>query len=54
MTRYQEDKGLTETVHLLKSPANAARLLRSISEADAGKVIERDPIEAAKPVSSKP
>jgi antitoxin YefM len=27
--------GLVETVHLLKSPANAARLLRSIAEADA-------------------
>jgi antitoxin YefM len=28
---------LMETVHLLKSPANAARLLRSIHEADRGK-----------------
>jgi len=27
--------GLVETVHLLKRPANAARLLRSIAEADA-------------------
>jgi antitoxin YefM len=26
--------GLVETVHLLKSPANATRLLRSIAEAD--------------------
>jgi antitoxin YefM len=30
--------GLVETVHLLKSPANAARLLRSIAEADAAKL----------------
>jgi antitoxin YefM len=51
----EEDyEGLMETVHLLKSPANAARLLRSISDADAGKITERDPIEPAKPASAKP
>ena len=51
----EEDyEGLMETVHLLKSPANATRLLRSISDADAGKVAERDPIEPAKPTSAKP
>lgn len=45
----EEDyEGLMETVHLLKSPANAARLLRSIKEADQGKLIERDLIEPAK------
>jgi antitoxin YefM len=33
-------EGLMETVHLLKSPANAARLLRSIKEADEGKLTE--------------
>jgi len=45
----EEDyEGLMETVHLLKSPANAARLLRSIKEADQGKVTERDMIEPAK------
>jgi antitoxin YefM len=38
----EEDyEGLMETVHLLKSPANAARLLRSIKEADEGKLTER-------------
>jgi antitoxin YefM len=37
-----------ETVHLLKSPANAARLLRSIKEADQGKLTERDIVEPAK------
>ena len=45
----EEDyEGLMETVHLLKSPANAARLLRSIKEADQGKLTERDMIEPAK------
>jgi antitoxin YefM len=29
-------EGLMETVHLLKSPGNAARLLRSINDAGAG------------------
>ena len=42
----EEDyEGLMETVHLLKSPANAARLLRSVQEADEGKLTEREPIE---------
>jgi len=45
----EEDyEGLMETVHLLKSPANAARLLRSIKEADQRKLTERDMIEPAK------
>jgi len=45
----EEDyEGLMETVHLLKSPANAARLLRSIKEADQGKLTERDIVELAK------
>jgi antitoxin YefM len=45
----EEDyEGLMETVHLLKSPANAARLLRSIKEADQGKLTERDIVEPAK------
>ena len=51
----EEDyEGLMETVHLLKSPANATRLLRSISDADAGKATERHLIEPAKPTSAKP
>ena len=49
----QDYDGLMETVHLLKSPANAARLLRSIGDADAGKIVEHDPIELAKPASTK-
>ena len=41
-------EGLMETVHLLKSPANAARLLRSIGDADRGKMTERELIESEK------
>jgi antitoxin YefM len=33
--------GLMETVHLLKSPANAAHLERSIAQFRAGKAVER-------------
>ena len=41
-------ENLMETVHLLKSPANADRLLRSIKDADEGKLTEREIIEPAK------
>lgn len=34
--------GLMETVHLLKSPANAARLARSIAQLCQGQVKQRD------------
>ena len=33
-------RSLQETAHLLRSPANAARLLASIAEAEAGHVAE--------------
>jgi antitoxin YefM len=47
--RSEDDyEGLMETVHLLKSPANAARLLRSIEEADQGKLQDRELIETKK------
>jgi len=39
---------LMETVHLLRSPANAARLLRSMQEAQNGKLAEHDPTEPQK------
>jgi antitoxin YefM len=39
----EEYEGLVETTHLLKSPVNAARLRRSIADANAGKFIEREP-----------
>ena len=41
-------EGLMETVHLLKSPANATRLLRSIGDAERGKMTERELIESEK------
>jgi antitoxin YefM len=45
----EEDyEGLMETVHLLKSPANAARLLRSIEDADQGKVTEHELVQPTK------
>jgi antitoxin YefM len=44
----QDYEGLMETVHLLKSPANAARLLRSIKDADRGKLKKREIVEPAK------
>jgi antitoxin YefM len=37
-----EYDGLVEITHLLRSPANATRLIRSIADADAGKLIERE------------
>lgn len=36
-----EFEGWQETVHLLRDPANAARLLRSVREAEAGRTQER-------------
>lgn len=41
----EEYEGLEETVHLLKSPANADRLRRSIAAAEAGQVEERKLID---------
>lgn len=41
----EEYNGIMETLHLLKSPANAERLLRSIADADAGRMVEHDLIE---------
>jgi antitoxin YefM len=38
LTSEEDYDGLMKTVHLLKSPANAARLLRSIKDADRGKL----------------
>lgn len=36
---------LMETVHLLKSPANAAHLAKSIEQYKAGLIVERDVID---------
>jgi antitoxin YefM len=49
----QDYEGLMETVHLLKSPANAARLLRSIKDADRGKLKKREIVEPRKAGSTR-
>jgi antitoxin YefM len=52
MLSEDDYEGLIETVHLLRSPANASRLLRSINEADQGKLKEREIIEPRKATSA--
>ena len=42
MMSEEEFEGWQETVHLLKSPRNAARLLESVQQARAGQARERD------------
>lgn len=37
--------GMQETIHLLSSPKNAERLLRSIREVERGEAIERELVE---------
>jgi antitoxin YefM len=41
----EEYDGMVETMHLLRSPANAERLLRSVKSADAGGLTEREIVE---------
>jgi antitoxin YefM len=36
----EEYEGMMETLHLLRNPANAARLLRSLERADTGELTE--------------
>ncbi len=45
MLSLSEYESLEETLHLLRDPANAERLLRSVAEAEAGKLAEHDLIE---------
>lgn len=40
-----EYEGMVETLHLLRSPANAGRLHRSIQSAEAGELTEREVVE---------
>jgi len=47
-----EYEGWQETVHLLRSPANARRLLRSLRNADAGQTTERELVPAKSPVDA--
>ena len=44
-----EFAGMEETLHLLRSPANARRLLRSIRSADAGQVAEHELVKDHSP-----
>jgi antitoxin YefM len=41
-----EYEAMEETFHLMRSPKNAARLLESIKQAEAGQLIRRDPTKA--------
>jgi antitoxin YefM len=43
MMSEDEYEGILETLHLLRSPANAADLLQAIADLNAGKGIEHDP-----------
>jgi antitoxin YefM len=45
MLSADEYEGMMETLHLLRNPANAGRLLASIAEADAGKFTEHETVE---------
>ena len=49
----EEFEGWEETIHLLRSPANASRLLQSIRSAQAGQAREHDLVNA-KVADAKP
>lgn len=49
MMSYEEFRSWEETLHLLRSPANAARLMQSIAELEAGKGVEHELIEPQTP-----
>ena len=53
MVSEEEYEGLMETVHLLRSPANATRLVQSIKEANNGTLTEHELIEPKVPVSAR-
>lgn len=53
MVSEAEYEGLMETVNLLRSPANATRLIQSIQEANKGKLTEHELIEPKAPVSAR-
>jgi antitoxin YefM len=41
----EEYESMVETLHLLRSPANAERLLRSIRRAESGRLVEHELVE---------
>ena len=43
MVSEDEYEGMKETLHVLRNPANAARLFRAIERADRGELVEYDP-----------
>ena len=45
MLSLTEYESIEETLHLLSDPANAEHLLRSIADAEAGRLTEHDIIE---------
>ncbi|MBN8980531.1 MAG: type II toxin-antitoxin system Phd/YefM family antitoxin [Rhizobiales bacterium] len=45
MVSEEDYESLMETVHLLRSPANAERLLRSMNDADKSKMTKRTLLE---------
>jgi antitoxin YefM len=49
MISEEDYEGLMETVHLLRSPANAQRLLESIEQAQKGVLEDHDLIEPVEP-----
>jgi antitoxin YefM len=49
MMAEDDYESLMETVHLLRSPANAKRLLESIKQADKGRLAERALLEPGGP-----
>jgi antitoxin YefM len=42
MVSEEDYEGLMETVHLLRSPANAIRLLQSMQQADNGQLVQHE------------
>ncbi len=53
MLSEEDYEGILETMHLLRSPSNAARLLRSVKEADAGLLEEHELPRAGENASTK-
>jgi antitoxin YefM len=53
MLSEDEYESILETLHLLRSPANAAHLQRGLKEFESGDVIERDIVASTKASGSK-
>jgi antitoxin YefM len=53
MISEEDYEGLMETVHLLRSPANAARLLASLQQAERDELSEMELSEPQKPVRAE-